>query len=98
VALGYLVVNIEVKDPIKFQEYREKVAPLIAKFGGRYLIRGGEQWRLEGNPPLNRLAVLEFPSVAAAEQFYNSAEYQPVMSLRLESTQSDLVLVEGYSG
>ena len=50
-------MNIEVKDPVKFQEYREKVAPLIAKFGGRYLIRGGELRRLEGNPPLNRLVV-----------------------------------------
>ena len=67
---GYLVVNIEVKDPVKFQEYREKVAPLIAKFGGRYLIRGGELRRLEGNPQLNRLVVVEFPSIATAEQFY----------------------------
>jgi len=65
-----LVVNIEVKDPVKFQEYREKVAPLIAKFGGRYLIRGGELRRLEGNPQLNRLVVVEFPSIATAEQFY----------------------------
>ncbi len=97
-ASGYLVVNIEVKDPIKFQEYREKVAPLVAKFGGRYLIRGGELRRLEGNPPLNRLVVLEFPSVAAAEQFYKCAEYQPILKLRLESTRSDTVLVEGYSG
>ena len=94
---GYLVVNIEVKDPVKFQEYREKVAPLIAKFGGRYLIRGGELRRLEGNPPLNRLVVVEFPSVAAAEQFYNSTEYRPILKLRLESTKSDTVLVEGYS-
>jgi uncharacterized protein (DUF1330 family) len=43
---GYLIANIEVTDPAKFEEYRQKVAPLIAQFGGRYLIRGGEVRRL----------------------------------------------------
>ena len=47
---GYLILNIEVKDPAKFEEYRRKAAPLIEKFGGRYLIRGGDVRRLEGAP------------------------------------------------
>jgi uncharacterized protein (DUF1330 family) len=49
-----------------FGEYRQQVAPLIKKFGGRYLVRGGDLRRLEGNFPLNRLVVLEFPTVEAA--------------------------------
>jgi len=95
---GYLIANIEVKDPAKFEEYRQKVVPVIQKFGGRYLIRGGDVRRLEGNWPLKRLVVLEFPTVEAARQFYDSAEYEPILKLRLASTQSDLVLVQGYSG
>ncbi len=95
---GYLVLNIAVKDPKKFEEYRQKAAPLIEKFGGRYLIRGGDMRRLEGNPQLNRLVVLEFPTVEAAQRFYDSAEYQPLLKLRLASTRSDTVLVQGYSG
>ena len=95
---GYLIANIEVKDPAKFEEYRQKVVPVIQKFGGRYLIRGGDVRRLEGNLPLKRLVVLEFPTVEAAQQFYDSAEYEPILKLRLSSTQSDLVLVQGYSG
>jgi len=95
---GYLIANIQVKDPVKFEEYRQKVAPLIQKFGGRYLIRGGEVRRLEGNPSFHRLVVLEFPTVDAARHFYESAEYQPILKLRLDSTQSDTVLVQGYSG
>ncbi len=95
---GYLVLNIAVKDPEKFEEYRQKAAPLIEKFGGRYLIRGGDMRRLEGNPQLNRLVVLEFPTVEAAQRFYDSAEYQPLLKLRLASTRSDTVLVQGYSG
>jgi uncharacterized protein (DUF1330 family) len=72
---GYLIANIEVKDPAKFEEYRQKVVPVIKKFGGRYLIRGGDLRRLEGNLPFNRLVVLEFPTIEAAQRFYDSAEY-----------------------
>jgi len=95
---GYLIANIDVKDPAKFEEYRQQVAPPIKKFGGRYLIRGGDVRCLEGNPQRKRFVVVEFPTVEAAQQFYDSAEYQPILKLRLDSTLSDLVLVQGYSG
>jgi uncharacterized protein (DUF1330 family) len=95
---GYLIANIEVKDPAKFEEYRQKVVPLIEKFGGRYLVRGGELRRLEGDPPLSRLVILEFPSLDAAQTFYDSAEYAPILKLRLDSTRSEVVLAQGYSG
>ena len=95
---GYLIANIEVTEPAKFEEYRQKVAPVIAQFGGRYLVRGGEVRRLEGNLPIQRLVVLEFPTVDAALRFYESREYQPLLKTRLASTRSDLVLAQGYSG
>jgi uncharacterized protein (DUF1330 family) len=95
---GYLIANIDVKDAAKFEEYRQKVVPVIEKFGGRYLVRGGELRRLEGNLPLNRLVILEFPTIDAAQKFYDSAEYAPILKLRLDSTRSEVVLAEGYSG
>ena len=67
--IGYLIANIDVKDPAKFEEYRRNVLPAIEKFGGRYLIRGGDVRRPEGNLPLKRVVVLEFPTVEAAQQF-----------------------------
>lgn len=94
---GYLIANLEVTDPAGFEEYRKKVSPLIAQFGGRYLVRGGEVRTLEGNLPIRRLVVLEFPSVEAAQRFYDSPEYQPLLKIRLASTKSDLVLAAGYS-
>lgn len=95
---GYLIANLDVTDKAGFDEYRQKVTPLIAKFGGRYLVRGGEVRTLEGNLPIHRLVVLEFPSLEAAQRFYDSPEYQPLLKIRLASTKSDLMLVDGYSG
>jgi uncharacterized protein (DUF1330 family) len=95
---GYLIANLEITDPAGFEQYRAKVSPLIAQFGGRYLVRGGEVRTLEGNLPIRRLVVLEFPSVEAAQRFYDSPEYQPLRKIRLASTKSDLVLAAGYSG
>jgi uncharacterized protein (DUF1330 family) len=95
---GYLIAHIEVTDPAGFDQYRQKVAPLIAQFGGRYLVRGGEVRVLEGNPPNRRLVVLEFPSMEAAQRFYDCAEYEPVKKIRLASSNSELVLAAGYSG
>ncbi len=94
---AYLIANIEVHDLAGFEEYRQKVEPVIAKFGGRYLVRGGEQRHLEGRLPLHRLVILEFSSVEQAQLFYDSAEYQPLLKLRLASTTSEAVLVAGYS-
>jgi len=93
---GYLIANLEVTDAAKLEEYRQKVVPVIDKFGGRYLVRGGELRRLEGNLPLSRLVILEFPTLDAAQKFYDSAEYAPILKIRLDSTRSDLVLAQGY--
>jgi uncharacterized protein (DUF1330 family) len=95
---GYLIAHIEVTDPAGFDQYRQKVSSVIAQFGGRYLVRGGEVRALEGNPPDRRLVVVEFPSMEAAQRFYDSPEYRPLLKIRLASTKSDLVLAAGYSG
>jgi uncharacterized protein (DUF1330 family) len=95
---AYLIANLDIHDPDTFARYREQVTPLIAKFGGRYLIRGGDVQTKEGDLGLKRLVVLEFPDMKAAEAFYGSPEYQPIMQLRLRSATSALVLVSGYDG
>ena len=94
---AYLIANIEVTDPEGFERYRAAVPALIAAHGGRYLVRGGAQTVLEGALPLKRLVILEFPSVEAAQRFYDSPDYAPLLKLRLDSTRSDAVIVEGYA-
>jgi uncharacterized protein (DUF1330 family) len=90
-----MIANIEVRDAAGFDDYRQKVARVVEQYGGRFLVRGGDVRHLEGNLPLDRLVLLEFPSLEAAQRFYDSKEYAPLLKLRLASTRSDLVLVPG---
>jgi uncharacterized protein (DUF1330 family) len=94
---AYFIANIDVTDAEGFERYRAAVPPVIARFGGRYLVRGGEVHQVEGAMPLKRLVILEFPSVEQARAFYDSAEYAPLLALRLATTRSEAVLVEGYA-
>ena len=92
---AYLIANITVTDPAGFEAYRAAVPAVIARFGGRYLVRGGAVEAKEGAPGLNRLVILEFPDMATARSFYDSAEYAPLLAMRLASTTGSLALVEG---
>jgi len=92
---AYLVAHIDVHDPTGFEEYRTRVVPVVAAYGGRYLVRGSALETLEGAEQKRRLVILEFPSMDAAQVFYHSAEYAPVLQRRLDSAVSDIVLVEG---
>ena len=92
---AYVLAQLEVHDPEGFQRYREKVAPLVEKFGGRYLVRGGEITELEGQFPRPRLVIIEFDGRAEAERWYHSSEYQAILPLRLNSAHGVAVIADG---
>ena len=94
---GYLIANLKVTDPEGFERYRAGVPAVIAQYGGRYAVRGGMMDRLENAEGFDRVVVLEFPSLDAARAFYRSPEHAPLLKLRIETTESQVVLVDGYS-
>lgn len=96
--VAYYVAEHIITDPDKFEEYRVKVLPMIEKHGGRYLTKGGSHrfperphWKPE------RAVIIEFPDMASLYAWYDSAEYQPLMKLRKESTgeQDMIIIMEG---
>lgn len=93
---AYLIANITVTDPEAFKAYGAQVPSVIAKFGGRYLVRGGAVAAVEGTSPFNRLVVLEFATMDALKTFYHSPEYAPLIAMRQKASTGDVVLVEGY--
>ena len=92
---AYVIVDIDVTNPEAYEEYRKLVPPLVEKYGGKYLVRGGASETLERDWTPKRLAVLEFESVEKANQFYHSADYKPVRQMRIDATNSKLLIVEG---
>ena len=86
---------IEIHDQDGFARYRELVGPTVAKYDGRFIVRGGAAERIEGAAPCGRVVVIEFPSVAQAKSWYNSAEYQAALALRLPVSTVEVMIVEG---
>lgn len=92
---AYLFASLQITDPAAFEEYRRRVPAAIAHYGGRYLVRGGSFEVLEGDAPGSRLVIVEFPDMSRLKAFYNSAEYQPLLELRIRSAKSTLLAIEG---
>ena len=92
---AYLCGNITIHDITLYEQYREQVPALIAKYGGRYLVRGGAAEVVEGDLNAQRQVILEFPDMAALKAFYFSAEYKPMIAIRQHAATGSIVLIEG---
>jgi uncharacterized protein (DUF1330 family) len=94
---GYVIGEVQVTDPETYQTYAGQTKPILEKFGGRYLARGGQTIPLEGAAPAGRVVILEFPSVAAAKAFQDSPEYQAMAEIRRKSSTGRAFIVEGLN-
>jgi uncharacterized protein (DUF1330 family) len=92
---AYLLAEIEITNPEGYKEYTVHVPPTIAKYGGRFLTRGGETQALEGDWPQRRRVLIEFPSMAAARQWWDSSEYAAPKKMRQANSRGRLLLMEG---
>lgn len=92
---AYMIAHIQITDPERFERYREAVPPIIERYGGRYLIRGGAAETLEGDWTVPRLVVLEFPDHDAAKRFYHSPAYQEILPIRLGASTGTAAIVDG---
>ncbi len=94
---GYVIANISVTDPERYERYKVAAPAVIAKFGGRYLVKAPKIESIEGSLSLDRFVILEFDSLAQAREFYYSADYQEVAKDRMAASRSDFLLMEGWS-
>jgi uncharacterized protein (DUF1330 family) len=89
-----LIADIDVRDPEIYARYRSANPAIVSKFGGKYLAVGGEVRVLEGDWAPRRTVIIEFPSMAALQTFYNSPEYAEIRGIRWQSAHSRLVAFE----
>ena len=92
---AYLVVNVDIRDRIGFEDYVRNVPPIVRKFGGEYLAVSDNPQVVEGEWHPHRLVLVRFPDRAAAKAFLSAAEYKPWKELRQRVSSSEMVLFEG---
>jgi uncharacterized protein (DUF1330 family) len=92
---AYVIADIEVTDPAGYEEYRKQVLAVVTKYGGKFAVRGGKIDAKEGGWNPKRIVVVEFPSLAQAQKWYDSPEYAPLIKLRRKASKGRLIIVEG---
>ena len=92
---AYLIARVDVTDPEKYESYKERTPAAVAKFGGRFLVRGGDLVTLEGRAETRRIIVIEFPSLQRAQAFYESEDYQAAKKFRDGAAEAQFLAVEG---
>lgn len=92
---AYVIVDVEVKDPVRYEEYKAMAAPTVALYGGKYIVRGGTTEILEGAYKPNRIVVLEFETMEQARQWWHSPEYSKAKQLRQSIATTTMFIVEG---
>jgi len=92
---GYVISNIDVKNPEAYKEYIDKVKPIVEKFGGEYLVRAGEYKVIDGEWKYPRTIIIKFSSYEKALEWYNSEEYQPVKPIRLANSVANGIIIQG---
>ena len=92
---AYVIAEVEITNPEGYKEYTAHVPATIAKYGGRFLVRGGAAEVLEGEWPQKRRVIIEFASLEAARRWWNSPEYEKPKAMRRANSSGRLILLEG---
>ncbi len=96
VMAAYVLVNVDTSNPVEYEEYKAMAQDAVARFGGRYLARGGKMKVLEGDWAPKRLVVLVFDSFERATEWWESDLYAPAKRLRQRLSKTDIIVVDGY--
>lgn len=94
---AYIIARVQVADWERYREYTKLTPGAIERFGGRFIVRGGQTLTLEGPPETGRVVVIEFPSFEQAKAFYQSEEYGRAKKFREGAATGQFILVEGVA-
>jgi uncharacterized protein (DUF1330 family) len=92
---AYVIVDVNITDSDKYDEYRKLSGPSVAQYGGKFLVRGGAHETLEGDWQPGHVVILEFADADAARRWWNSPEYEAAKVVRRAASTARFVLVDG---
>jgi uncharacterized protein (DUF1330 family) len=93
---AYVIVEIEVTDPVGYEEYKKQAGATVHKYGGKYIVRGGQAEVLEGGWKPKRIVILEFPTMDRAKEWLNSEEYREPRKKRHATAKTNMLVIEGF--
>lgn len=92
---AYVIVDIDVHDPVGYEEYKKLAPAAVELYGGKYIARGGKTETLEGDWSPSRLVILQFESSEQAKKWLNSEEYREARAMRHRTANSKMVVIDG---
>ncbi|PYK30528.1 MAG: DUF1330 domain-containing protein [Verrucomicrobia bacterium] len=92
---AYIIVEIEVTDPVGYEHYKNLAGPTVEKYGGKYIVRGGKTEVLEGDWQPKRIVVLQFPNAERAKEWLNCEEYREPRKMRHATAKTNMIVVDG---
>jgi uncharacterized protein (DUF1330 family) len=92
---GFILGRVRIDDPQSYKTYADQVPDVVSELGGAYLARGGTCEAVEGGMDLDRMVIVGFSDVAAAKKFHSSEAYAPLLTIRTNASESNIVIVEG---
>lgn len=92
---AYVVAEITITDPARYEEYKPLAAASVAAYGGRYVVRGGAVDSLEGTPVEGRFVILEFPDLDGARRWYHSEDYGGARAIRQTAATARVFIADG---
>lgn len=92
---AYVITEIDVTDPIGYEEYKKLGPPTVAAYGGKFITRGGKTEILEGSWSPKRIVILQFDNMQRAKEWWASKEYGPAKQVRQKTAVTNMIIVEG---
>jgi uncharacterized protein (DUF1330 family) len=96
-APGYVIAEAEITDPAALQDYGKKIGETLAPFNHHFIVSTSKIQALEGDPPKDRVVIIEFDSVQKAREWYDSPAYAAIRPIRQSATKSRIFIVEGLA-
>lgn len=91
---AYMIAFMDVKDPEQYAKYTKHTPRVIAEFGGRMIVRGGDPAVVEGKALAPRCVIIEFPDRTTADKFYNSPQYVELRTVRADAATAYITIVD----
>jgi uncharacterized protein (DUF1330 family) len=92
---AYVIVDIDVHDPVAYEEYKSLAPTAVELYGGKFIARGGKTESLEGDWSPSRLVILQFENSDQARKWLNLEEYREARGMRHKTAKSQMVVIEG---